>query len=195
MPTLTLFVGTNGSGKSTIYNLFEKVKKPMGEKINPDDILKEMNGDWNNKNDIAKSGIIALKRISKCIKNQKSFNWEMTIISHAALKLIKTAKNNGFTINLYFVGVESSDIALERIANRVKEGGHGVDADLVKYRRAHMLDNIKEALQYVDTAIFCDNTTLPKIIARYKNDKLKFTRKRCAWSKDLSQILTSRENF
>ena len=60
---------------------------------------------------------------------------------------------------MHYVGVDSVEIAKERIRHRVATGGHGIpDAD-VERRYARSLENVKEIAPKVDELVFYDNST------------------------------------
>ena len=186
MPTLTLFVGVNGCGKTTLYNLEQKqCGNDLGERINPDEILIGFGGDWRNYADQTKSGYIAIKKIASLLQEKKSFNWETTTFNRVLLKNIKIAKNLGYKINLNFVTVQSGDIAIQRISDRVKKGGHDIDPDLVKFRFSRRFEHLNEVLPYVDNAIFYDNTSIMKIVATYIDKRFTYIDKKVDWTRNL----------
>lgn len=193
MPTLTIFVGTNGAGKSTIYNLIKKRKK-LGKRINPDEILQKNNGDWQNTNDIAKSGMIAIKQIRECISKKMSFNWEMTLISNYVIKQLKDAISQGYKINLVFVGVSDLDVCINRIEKRMQNGGHGVPESLVSNRFNHQFDNLSTILPFLHSALFFDNTRSPQIVAKFKKNTLKLLDPNCKWLTNLITINNTQIN-
>ena len=59
--------------------------------------------------------------------------------------------------------MESSDIAKERIKNRVQKGGHHIPDDVVEKRYIETLENLKEILSVVDYAKIYDNTKKYKL--------------------------------
>lgn len=187
MPTFTIFAGVNGCGKTTLYN-YECSKitgNIFGKRVNPDEILKNFGGDWQNNVDIYKSGLIALNKLKDYLSNMESFNWETTLISHTLLKCLKQAKDNGYKVNLYFVSVENIETALKRINHRVENGGHGIPNDLVETRFSHRFIRLNEALTFVDNAIFFDNTNTLKIAATYANKEFTYVDNKISWTKQL----------
>ena len=186
MPTLTLFVGVNGCGKTTLYNLeYKSPKNDLGERINPDEILIAFGGDKNSKKDQIKSGLIALNKIVNLMQEKKSFNWETTTFNRVLIKNIKIAKSLGYKINLFFVTVQNCNIALQRIRERVKKGGHDIEPELVKIRFLHRFEHLNEVLPYVDNAIFFDNTSIMKIVATYIDEHFTYIDKQVDWARDL----------
>ena len=62
-----------------------------------------------------------------------TFNQETTLYGHTIFRTIHRAKQSGYGIELHYVGVDSPEIAKQRIAERVKMGGHGIpDKDVEK---------------------------------------------------------------
>lgn len=183
MPTLTIFAGINGAGKSTLYK-FQKTTKvsDLGVRICPDEIVEEMGGDWTNFVDIVNSGKIAIRRIDDCIKNKQSFNWETTLISRMFYQTVQRAKQQGFKVNINFIGVNDVELSLKRIQKRIKKGGHGVEEKIVRSRFKAQFDNIAEILELVDHAVFYDNSLVMQVVGTYHNGKLRMYNKTFKWT-------------
>ena len=125
-----LFAGVNGAGKSTLYNLAiinKNIKNST--RINTDEIVKEI-GDWKDNSNQIKAGKIAINLRNDCFINDKSFNEETTLTGKTILKTIDKAKELGYELQLFYVGVSSPEIAKERIKNRVERGGHNIEKEL-----------------------------------------------------------------
>lgn len=170
-PVLTMFAGINGSGKSTLYNLKqEKYQADLGVRINPDEILVENDGNWEDFKDVMASGRIAHAKIAECINNKQSFNWEFTVISNFVLKVMEAARDAGFQLRLNFILVDDVEVVLKRIENRVKNGGHGIPEDVVRSRFARQFINMNAALKMVDMAVFFDNDEYLKVVGLSTKD-------------------------
>ena len=194
MPTLTIFAGVNGAGKTTLYRhqLVKDVNNVSQFRVNPDEILQEFGGDWRSVNDQYKSAMIALNKIDDYLHQKVSFNWETTNLARKHIVFLKKAKELNYKINLYFVSVEKLDVALERIKLRVEKGGHNVDSKLVEKRFINQFYNLKEALNYIDNAIFFDNTTTIKIVATYANKHFIFIDDKTKWTKELNEYVITK---
>lgn len=90
-------------------------------RVNTDEILREF-GDWRNISDEIKAGKIAVKKIARYFAKGITFNQETTLCGKLILNNIANAKEKGYFIELHYIGVESVDIAKERVAVRVKQG-------------------------------------------------------------------------
>ena len=159
-PTMFVLVGANGSGKSTLYA--SKIKPVVDAPfINADVIQKNelKNPDMRASTEAAQ---IAASRIQDYIKNKKSFVRE-TVFSHSSkLEEIKQAQAAGFEVALYHVGVRSADLNVDRVAQRVKKGGHNVPENKIRERRERGEALISEAARLSDHAFVYDNSNWGK---------------------------------
>ena len=166
MVELTVFAGVNGAGKSTLYKSFNT--HTLGVRINADDILKRQNGDWRSRADTIKAMKQELTLINSCFDQRQSFNFETTLSGSPLYfnRLFTKAHNLGHTVNMKYVGVSSSDLAIRRVKHRVRQGGHGVSAKLVKKRYSKSLQNLAALISHVDTIDLFDNSK--RLQTRYK---------------------------
>ena len=164
-----LIAGVNGAGKSTLYQTLESLK--MLERVNTDEIVRSF-GDWRNSADVFKAGKMAIRKIDMCFQNGISFNQETTLCGNSILRNIDKAKSLGYQIELHYVGVESAEIAKQRIAYRVAHGGHGIpDAD-VERRYAESFKHLDLIKDKCDLVILYDNTETFNRFAIYEKGML-----------------------
>lgn len=171
MKKYIIIAGVNGAGKSTLYQTLGCLKKY--DRVNTDEIVREF-GRWDNPADSIKAGKIAVKKIKNNIGKGVSFNQETTLCGNSIISNILKAKEKGFIIELHYVGVESAEIAKNRIAYRVLHGGHGIPDSDVERRYIQSFENLIKVLAICDTAVLYDNTTQFKQFAIYRNGKLSY---------------------
>lgn len=169
MKRYILYAGVNGAGKSTLYRT-TRYKDDM-LRINTDEILRGF-GDWRNTSDVIKAGKIAVKCLNTYILKGVTFNQETTLCGHLVLKTIERARNVGYAIEMHYVGVNSPEIAKERIAERVKMGGHGISDEDVGRRYVESLRNLKKAIKMCDLVALYDNTIEFRRFAIYKDGEI-----------------------
>ena len=153
-----IFAGVNGSGKSTLYKtnfLNQNIKNSI--RINTDEIVYSF-GDWKSSIDQIKAGKIALQLRTKCFLEEKSFNEETTLTGKTILKIIDKAKNLGYKIHLYYIGIGNPEIAKERVKNRIARGGHGISSNLIEKRYYESLQNLEKILSKCDLIEIYDNS-------------------------------------
>lgn len=170
MISYTVFAGVNGAGKSTLYRTYEELHKEI--RVNCDEILREFGGDWKNKEDQFKSGKIAVQRIEDCFQNKASFNQETTLASKNAIRNALRARELGYYTEMHFVYVDSIEIVLDRIENRVKYGGHGIPEETVRKRYVSSINNLRQAIDAFDTVYIYDNTNNIIDVATYYHREL-----------------------
>ena len=185
-----LFAGVNGAGKSTLYNsesLNNDIKNTI--RINTDEIVREI-GDWRNNSDQLKAAKMAINLRNECFLYGKSFNEETTLTGKTILKTIERAKELGYELQLFYVGVNSTEIAKERIKSRVEKGGHHIENDIVEKRYYESLKNLKEILLKFDKVYLYDNSKKYKNIFSFSNNKILFKdNKSISWAKEAIEII------
>lgn len=191
MKEYLIFAGVNGAGKSTFYGTdIVKKKHIPQERVNSDEILKEKGGDWKDSVEQATAMKEAVRRINEYIKKGISFNQETTLTGNSIINNIKKAKQQGYTVNVYYVGLKSADLAVERVKQRVEMGGHGISEEDIRRRYKQSLENLQKIVPLCDNVYVYDNTNQFYLVAIYKNGKLSH-QKDCEW---LEKYVENKEN-
>lgn len=123
MPQIIVVGGPNGAGKSTFaYNLLLS-EFMITEFVNADTIARGISA--NNYKEVAfAAGRIMLQRLRQLIAEGKDFAFETTLSAKSFVPFLLNAKSVGYKITIIYFWVESSALAIKRINQRVKEGGH-----------------------------------------------------------------------
>lgn len=102
----------------------------------------------------------------RLITRQKNFTTE-TVMSHASkIGLIERTRRLGYRNYLYYVCVDSADICVRRVRQRVLRGGHDVPAEKIRARYARSLELLPKALALSYRAYLFDNSAeKPRLIA------------------------------
>ena len=190
---LYIFAGVNGAGKSTLYNsenLDNEIK--YSTRINTDEIVRKI-GDWKNNSDQIKAAKIAINLRNDCLKYGKSFNEETTLTGKTILKTIDKAKELGYELQLFYVGVNNPEIAKERIRNRVEKGGHNIADEIVEKRYYESLKNLKQMITKFDEVYLYDNSIKYKHIFSFINNKILYKDKNVNWSKEAIEVIENKK--
>jgi len=118
MKIFYIVAGANGSGKTTFAKEFAKENDLYF--LNADELAKSYNSQ-------IKAGKIFFEKLDELIKQDKSFVIETTLSGKYLIKYIKTAKRNGFLISLIYLFLETPEVNILRVKQRVLMGGHNVD--------------------------------------------------------------------
>ena len=128
MKKYIIIAGVNGAGKSTLYETLDELKDMP--RINTDEIVKVL-GDWRDMSILITAGKVAVKLLNQYLTDGVTFNQETTLCGKSILRNIRKAKEMGYCIEMHYVGVDSVNIAKERVKSRVNKGGHGIsEADI-----------------------------------------------------------------
>lgn len=160
-PVYLIFAGVNGVGKSTFYHsgFWREPSIPKKlPRVNSDEIVARAQGDYRSSVDQLHAGRQALRMIDEHFTKGESFNQETTLAGKLAVRNIQRASKLGYRIVLYYLGVDSPETSLARIAHRVKLGGHPIAEDAVRRRYEASLRNFSNVLDLCDRAIIIDNT-------------------------------------
>jgi len=154
----TIIGGINGVGKSSFIGA-----RNIENRIDVDKIAAEQ-GVSN-----IEAGRIALKMIDEFLEKGEPFAQETTLSGRRILKTIARAKELGYKIELYYIGVDTVEESLERIRNRVRRGGHAIAENDVRRRFAARFDVLKEVLPICDKTAFYDNNNGFRLISLFEN--------------------------
>lgn len=155
MKRYVLFAGVNGAGKTTLYQTNAVIQELP--RINLDEIVREI-GSWKCAGDVALAGHKAVDLIKEYFEKGISFNQETTLCGKSILRNIKKAKELNYRVEVYFVGLDSPDLAKARVLQRVKDGGHGIPDSDIERRYFESLENLASIMKDCDFVQLYDNS-------------------------------------
>jgi predicted ABC-type ATPase len=170
MLTLHLLAGPNGAGKTTLHQSLVAPRYPGLPFVNADQFEAEHLGlvaSPSSRSALARAWADAER--AALLKRRESFATE-TVFSHPSkLELMAQARSQGCAIALYIVCVDDPGLLLERVKQRVAEGGHAVPVHKVLTRYPRTLALLQEALVFADLSLLFDGADAqaggPKLIA------------------------------
>lgn len=166
MKTYTIVAGVNGCGKSSLTGVLRTEIDNLGKIIDVDKITVSCNGN------ALDGGKKAVALIDECLEKEICFTQETTLSGRKTLDTIKRAIAKDYYIRLYYVGLDTVDESLLRIANRVKKGGHNIETEAVSRRFGKRFEDLLAVLPYCNEATFYDNDNGFVTVAKYKNGEL-----------------------
>ena len=181
----TIIGGVNGVGKSSLTGALKGSRSDLGRIVDVDKITAQLGGD------AMTGGKEALRRIEECLEKEISFTQETTLSGYRTVRTARAAREKGYIVRLYYVGLNSSDESLERIANRVRHGGHDIAPEDVRRRFDSRWEAVAKVLPYCDTAEFYDNSNGFAQVAAYRNGEfLLMGELKPAWILELQHFLS-----
>ena len=164
-PKLFIIAGCNGAGKTTAF--YSVLPELLGcrEFVNADEIARGLSP-FNPESVAIEAGKLMLQRIGNLMSERKTFAIETTLATKSYANTIKKAKELGYSVILLFFWLPSPEMAAQRVANRVSEGGHNIPLDVIYRRYQAGLQNFFTIFApIVDSWMFFDNETTAKLIA------------------------------
>lgn len=167
-PVFVIVAGPNGSGKSSVYENADM--EAFGRSIwiiNPDLLTARLRDaemlDQHSANFAAVTRIEAW--LDASIAVHKSVGVETVLSTSKYRRLVEKAKQHGFAVWLIYVLLDSAERNIERIALRVKKGGHAVPDDKVRDRYVRSLNQMPWFLEQADRGWIYDNSSAqPKLV-------------------------------
>jgi Uncharacterized protein conserved in bacteria len=161
---LYIISGCNGAGKTTASYTVLPVTLQCTEFVNADEIAKGLSP-FNPESEKIAAGRLMMSRIKKLIGMNGDFAIETTLATKTYRKLIQNAHEIGYNVNLLYFWLNSPELALKRVAERVKNGGHNVEEAVVRRRYIQGIKNLFEIYcPLVDHFILIDNSITPSEI-------------------------------
>lgn len=171
---IIILAGGNGAGKTSFYN--SRLKHLHIPFVNADLIARSLSDEISY--EVSKRAQnIAQANIQEYFDQGISFCFE-TVFSHESkIELIKESRSKGYSVELIYLHLESTDLNQARVYQRVLESGHDVPSIKIKERVPRTLINVIEAVKWVDGFTLLDNSSAAdpfQKIARVKNGKILF---------------------
>lgn len=131
-PRCIIIAGPNGAGKTTFAREFLLRETGVIRFVNADLIAGGLSP---LRPELAarQAGRLVLTELSRLAKARKDFAFESTLSGRTYLQLLTRWKTAGYRIEIVFLSLPSVQLALQRIAARVHQGGHNVPrADVIR---------------------------------------------------------------
>ncbi|MCU6796841.1 zeta toxin family protein [Paenibacillus sp. WQ 127069] len=172
-PTMFVFAGNNGSGKSTIRNLIID-RIGISVNIDPDALARRINPLQPETSRVS-AGKEAIRLARECIRNHRDFSIETTLSGGYVIRLMQEARANNFEITMFYVGLGDPNLNIERVAIRVRNGGHHIPSKDILHRHHSSIQNLLNHLDLVNYLLVVDNSALNgEIVLEADNGKLKY---------------------
>ena len=194
-PKAVFFTGTNGSGKSSMREHMLKYGKFDQEyvHIDADKIARDINPQNPRAADL-EAGRLAIGKFNQALSDKRSFSMETTLAGNSSLDRIQKAKDAGYEVDVYHVGLAHPDLNVVRVQSRVNQGGHHIDEAVIRKRFHQSQENLKQVIdrKLADNLYVVDNSDKHyRLGIAAENNQLVYANKHIdvGWIKDVGQGL------
>ena len=132
-PRLIVIGGPNGAGKTTFAREYLANEGNCLRFLNTDEIARGLSP-LDSSLSQQRAGRLLIEEAHRLIEAKESFALESTLSGRAQAKWIDAASENGFTIHLHYLWLPSAEESLQRVQQRVREGGHDVPESDIRRR-------------------------------------------------------------
>ncbi len=164
---LVMIAGPNGAGKSTAAPRLLRGALGVARFVNADTIARGLD-EFEPERVAFAAGRIMLARLRELSVRRTDFALETTLASRTFAPWIRELKHHGYGVHLVFLHLPSSEMAVSRVADRVRLGGHNVPETTIRRRYERGLHNFFSLYRpLADSWWFYDNSTrqIPDLIA------------------------------
>lgn len=161
-PNLYIIAGCNGAGKTTAS--FTILPEMLGctNFVNADEIARGLSP-LNPEAVAIQAGRLMLRRIEDLLNAGEDFAIETTLATRSYTNLVHRAHQEGYKVQLIFLWIESIEQAKERVAQRVREGGHDIQPEVIERRYKKGIYNLINLYLPICDNVIVANNTLSKL--------------------------------
>jgi predicted ABC-type ATPase len=167
-PRCIVLGGINGAGKTTSARTILADTLKVMAFVNADVIAQGLAGFDPDAVNVAASRIM-LNRLHELAEQRADFAFETTMSGRTTAHWLKTLRDSGYRVELYYFWLETADLAVSRVAHRVGQGGHHVPEATVRRRYHESIRNFFQLYRPASDAWWVYNNsrveTYPTLVA------------------------------
>ena len=172
-PKWFIIAGPNGAGKSTFAATHLKDKLQLYQFINAD-LIAEGLFPFNAEKHSLEASKLFIKELKSNIKKKRNFAIETTLSGKMYQKIIEDLLKKGWEITIYFLWIPSIEFSIQRVKERVMQGGHNIPEEALIRRYHRSIVNLMQTYVPLSCNVYClDNTqNTPNLVFHSKNGKI-----------------------
>jgi predicted ABC-type ATPase len=140
-PNVIMLAGPNGAGKTTSSRSLLKDVLDVTTFVNADIIAQGLAG-FDPESAAWEASRIMLERLDDLADKRQDFAFETTLAARSYVQRIEKWRSEGYCFQLYYFWLPSADLAVQRVALRVKNGGHDIPESTIRRRYSQSLRNL-----------------------------------------------------
>jgi predicted ABC-type ATPase len=178
-----VIAGVNGAGKSSIGGA--TFRELGAEYYNPDEAASRMlarNPALSQADANSAAWHQGVRVLRRAIVERKDFAFETTLGANTIPRMLQEAAAQGIEIFVWYVGLASVQLHIDRVDARVRRGGHAIARDLIERRfeqsRINLIDLLPHLIELrvhdnsVDADPASGKTPQPKLLLHMKRGRI-----------------------
>ncbi len=173
-PQIVIISGPNGAGKSTTAKALLRDILEMTTYVNADTIAAGLSA-FHPENVALEAGRITLKWLHHLAEKQADFAFETTLSSRSYAQWVQQQKQKGYHCQLVFLWLNSPNLAVQRVKERVASGGHNIPETTIHRRYKKGIQNFFDLYKKIADNWTVDNNSIyanPVLMAKGKLEKV-----------------------
>ncbi len=167
-PMVAVLAGINGAGKTT--TALPILTQSLGIRVfvNADTIARGLNA-LDVESEAVKAGRVMLAHLDELAAARRSFAFETTLSARTYAPRLEALRATGYVSHLFYFWLKSPEVAIQRVAERVRSGGHHIPDDTIRRRYSRSVRNFLDLYRpVVTTWTVYDNTDRgPRVLATH----------------------------
>jgi predicted ABC-type ATPase len=159
VPTVVVIAGPNGAGKSTTAPPIVRDVFGITEFVNADAIAQGLSA-FAPERAARQAGRLMINRIRSLANQRRDFAFETTLASRTFQPWLAAQKVRGYQFHLVYLWLANADVAVMRVGQRVRSGGHGIPESDVRRRYERSVGNFFNLYRpLADSWLMLDNSS------------------------------------
>jgi len=139
-PSVIILAGPNGAGKTTAARTYLAENLKVLTYVNADVIAQGLAG-FAPETAAVRAGRIMLETLHELAAERVDFAFETTLAGRSYAQWRRSLKEAGYLVHLTYFWLESADLAVARVAERTRAGGHSIPEPTVRQRYVRSMQN------------------------------------------------------
>lgn len=140
-PSAIVLAGPNGAGKTTAARTILAEKLRLMTFVNADVIAQGLAG-FDPDSAAIEASRIMLERLRELAERREDFAFETTLAARSYASRLQALRQDGYQVHLVYFWLASADLAVARVAERVRMGGHGIPEGTIRQRYSRSRRNL-----------------------------------------------------
>lgn len=161
---IVIIGGPNGAGKTTAAPAVVPRHLGIREFVNADEIARGLSP-FNAERAALQAGRLMIARMRDLVQAGESFAFETTCAGRSYVPWLQECRAQGWRVTLVFLWLPTPQTAVDRVARRVRQGGHQIPTEVVIRRWKTGIANMRDCyLPLADAAAIYDNSDVGRVL-------------------------------